>query len=135
MTGSNTMTIGFPGGLRVDADYQGHHLATDQPTDEGGDGSAPEPFVLFLASIGTCAGFYVLKFCQARDLPLDGVALKQRTVRDPETKRLVKVELEVEVPPGFPARYHGALVRAASQCAVKKAIEAPIAIETRIRVL
>jgi len=131
MTDRNTMTISFPGGLKVAADFQGHHLVTDQPKEDGGDGSGPEPFVLFLASIGACAGYYVLKFCSARDLPMEGVGVTQRMIRDPETNKLEKIALDIEVPASFPEKYRGALLRAASQCAVKKAIERPVPIETQ----
>jgi putative redox protein len=31
-------------------------------------GSAPSPFDLFMLSIGTCAGYYVLTFLQQRGL-------------------------------------------------------------------
>ncbi|HSO23567.1 MAG TPA: hypothetical protein VLT81_11690, partial [Chondromyces sp.] len=60
------MTVRFPGGARVEADYNGFEIATDQARDSGGEASAPEPFDLFLASIATCAGIYVLRFCQKR---------------------------------------------------------------------
>ena len=50
------MRIRFPGNKKVNADFDGFSLATDQPIEAGGDGSAPAPFDLFLASIGTCAG-------------------------------------------------------------------------------
>jgi hypothetical protein len=36
-----------------------------------------------------------------------------------------KVGLDIQVPPEFPEKYRDALVRAASQCAVKKHLEAP----------
>src|SRR5207248_9604830 len=58
--------ITFPGGKRVNAELDGRPIPTDQPASVGGEGTAPEPFVLFAASIGTCAGFYLLSFCQAR---------------------------------------------------------------------
>lgn len=127
------MIVTLPGGVAVHADYQGHHIATDQPRDEGGEGSAPEPFVLFLASLGTCAGYYVLKFCQARDLPTDGIRIKQTMSRDDQGK-LVAIDLGIEVPAEFPDKYHPALVRAAEQCAVKRALQDPPAVTTAIRV-
>ena len=52
------MIIDFPGGTRVDAHFRGQTLFTDQPESEGGNDSAPMPFALFLASIGTCDGIY-----------------------------------------------------------------------------
>jgi len=41
------------------------------------------------------------------------------------------VALDIQVPPGFPAKYHDALVRAADQCAVKKHLEHPPAFDVR----
>ena len=120
-----TMTVHFPGNKRVNAVYNGFEIATDQEIDSGGDGTAPEPFDLFLASLATCAGIYVLGFCQRRNIPHEGVSLKQSWERDEKTRRLTTIRIAIEVPPDFPEKYHAALVRAASQCAVKKTMEAP----------
>jgi putative redox protein len=125
------MIVTFPGGARVDAQFGAHTIKTDQPARSGGDDSAPAPFVLFLASIATCAGIYVLGFCKQRSLPTDGIRLVQRLEVDPRTGMVNKVELDIEVPPDFPEKYHEALVRAASQCAVKKHLEHPPAFDVR----
>ncbi|MGZ3447249.1 MAG: OsmC family protein [Myxococcaceae bacterium] len=118
------ITVTFPGGKRVDAEVGNHHISTDQPRLAGGDDSAPAPFSLFLASIGTCAGIYVLGFCQARGLDTTGVTLTQRAETDRETGVLRSVGIDVHVPDGFPTKYREALIRAVSNCAVKKAIAA-----------
>jgi putative redox protein len=119
--------ISFPGGVRVDAELEGEGrvVHTDQSKLSGGEGSAPEPYQLFLVSIGTCAGLYVLRFCQERDLSTDGIELVQRQEYDESGRRLAKVSLSIKVPAGFPAKYRQALVRAAGLCAVKKAIADP----------
>ena len=124
------LTITFPGGKRVNAEYDGRVLATDQSKEAGGDGSAPEPYALFLASIGTCAGIFVLGFCQARGLPTDGIRLTEAMEFD-EKHVLKKVSLRIHVPQSFPAKYHDALVRSADGCAVKKAIQAQPAFDVR----
>lgn len=128
------MTIEFPGGRRVDAHLPAAVIRTDQSKDNGGDGSAPEPYAHFLASIGTCAGIYVLGFCRSRDLPTDGIRLVQRMEWDAKGYTLERVAIDIEVPDSFPAKYHKALVRAADQCAVKRAIFSPpeFTIETRV---
>ncbi len=128
------MTISFPGGKRVDAELDGHTIRTDQPPAGGGEGSAPAPFNYFLASIGTCAGIYVLGFCQARGIPTDGIALRQRMGYDPEGHRLASVTIEIELPPSFPEKYRDAVRRAADHCAVKKAILTPPSLEVVTRV-
>ena len=119
------MEITFPGGSRVDAEFKGHVIKTDQVPKAGGEGSAPEPFSLFLASIGTCAGFYVLKFCRTRGIPTDGISLVQSHEVDPVNRSLAAVNIEIRVPPDFPEKYHDALVRAADQCPVKRKIFDP----------
>ena len=119
------MTIEFPGGDRVEAVMDGVRLVTDQ------DGSAPSPFQLFLASIGTCAGIYVSSFLRQRGLPTEGLVIRQRMVQDPASKLIGKIELTIELPPGVPERYREAVVRAAQLCTVKKHLERPPQIEVR----
>ena len=113
------MQIDFPGGNRVDARVGDLVIHTDQ------DGSAPPPFTLFLASIGTCAGIYVLSFCQHRGLSTEGIRILQRTRTNHETHMVETIEIDIEVPPDFPEKYHKALIRAADQCAVKRHLTDP----------
>jgi ribosomal protein S12 methylthiotransferase accessory factor len=122
---SKSMTVSFPGGKKVNALYGGFEILTDQAPDSGGEGSAPEPFDLFLASLATCAGIYVLGFCQKRKIPSDGIRVTQSWETEGEKKRLAKVQLTIEVPADFPDKYHSALARVASQCKVKKTVEDP----------
>jgi ribosomal protein S12 methylthiotransferase accessory factor len=119
------MIIDFPGGARVDAHFGPYTVKTDQPPTGGGEGSAPTPFAVFLASIGACAGIYVLGFCRQRGLSTDGIQIIQRTRSNPMTGMVGEVELEILVPPSFPEKYHAALIRSADQCAVKKHLEHP----------
>ncbi|MDZ4159413.1 MAG: OsmC family protein [Anaerolineaceae bacterium] len=119
------MTIDFPGGARVDAHFNGYTVKTDQPPTGGGEASAPTPFALFLASLGTCAGIYVLGFCRQRGLPVAGIQLVQRAHYNSATRMVEKIDLEIQVPAAFPERYLDALVHTASLCAVKKHLVSP----------
>lgn len=119
-----SMTITFPGGDRVEARFKGLTVATEQ------DGSAPAPFDLFLASIGTCAGYYVARFCSSRKIPLDGLHIEQHWTKDAETGLIVEVELRVHLSEAFPERYRPAVLRAVDQCSVKRHLVAPPAVRT-----
>lgn len=119
------MIIDFPGGARVDAHFGDYSVKTDQPVAAGGSGSAPAPFAVFLASIGTCAGIYVLGFCQSRNLPVDGIRIVQHMQADPATGMVARIDLEIQVPPSFPEKYLPSLIRSAEMCAVKKHLERP----------
>jgi ribosomal protein S12 methylthiotransferase accessory factor len=122
MAGEAEIVVTLPGGKRVDAQVGRHLVRTDQPVAGGGEDSAPSPYQLFLASIGTCAGIFVAGFCQKRGLPTEGIRIVER-LRAAEDGSLAGVDLDIEVPPGFPEKYHEALVRVADQCSVKKAIQ------------
>ncbi len=113
------MQIVFPGGAQVDAISGDMVITTNQ------DGSAPAPFGLFLASIGTCAGIYVLSFCTQRGIPTENIRIVQRMSSNPFTRMIDQVELDIQVPPDFPEKYKEAVIRAADQCAVKKHLENP----------
>ena len=119
------MIIDFPGGARVDAHFRGHDILTDQPAGGGGEDSAPMPFEVFLASIGTCAGIYILGFCRQRGIPTEGIRIIQRHFANPLNGMMEKIGLEIQVPPTFPRQYHEALIRSADLCKVKKTLENP----------
>lgn len=130
--------ITFPGGQKVNAEFNSRIVATDQPIEAGGEGSAPTPFEYFLASLGTCAGIYVLSFCQQRNIATEGMELTQRIEFEADEagkKRLAKVMIEIGLPPGFPEKYRNAIVKAAGLCTLKKVIMDPpdfvITVQTR----
>lgn len=119
------MLIDFPGGARVDAHFGPYTVATDQPSAGGGEGSAPTPFAVFLSSLGTCAGIYVLGFCRSRNLPVEDIRIIERIHSNPYTGLVDSVDLEIQVPPDFPDKYYSALIRSAEQCKVKQQMANP----------
>jgi ribosomal protein S12 methylthiotransferase accessory factor len=121
--------VTFPGGLRVDAEYKGHVVKTDQPVHQGGGGTASSPFDLFLVSLAACAGFYALAFCKERGIPTEKAGVVMRMEKNPETKMIGKISIELQLPAEFPERYKRAIVRAVDTCTVKAHLMKPPAIE------
>jgi ribosomal protein S12 methylthiotransferase accessory factor len=119
------MQIVFPGGKKVSALYHGFTIETDQSRAGGGDGTAPEPFDLFLASIGTCAGVFFLNFCETRNIPVNDAGLIVRSERDSETGLIGRIAIEIRLPSEFPQRYVEAVKRAVQLCTVKKHLDTP----------
>jgi len=128
------MVIDFPGGARVDSHFGPYTVPTDQPPYSGGVANAPTPFATFLASIGTCAGIYVLSFCQQRGIDAKDIRIVQSLRANPMTGMVAEVMLDIQLPPTFPEKYKTAVIRSADQCAVKKHFEHPptFAIKTSI---
>jgi ribosomal protein S12 methylthiotransferase accessory factor len=126
--------VTFPGGKRVNAEYKGFLIKTDQPVYSGGEGKAPAPIDLFIASIATCAGWYVLSFCQSRKIPMEGSFVKVRTERNPQTKRIEKIAIDIQLSSEFPEKYQNAVIKAVDLCAVKVHILNPPSFEINAKI-
>jgi putative redox protein len=119
------MEITFDGGKVVTAHSHGHKIMTDQPVDNGGGNTAPAPYDLFLASIGTCAGIYIKSFCDNRNIPTDGIKIIQSYEWNQETGLPVNIKLDIKLPSDFPEKYKASLIHVADLCKVKKTIADP----------
>lgn len=115
----------FPGNKKVYAEQNGFTIQTDQPVNGGGDGTAPSPYEMFLASIATCGGIYVKGFCDSRGISTEGVELIQDLKYDPIQQKVSEINIKISVPSDFPEKYYDALVKSVNQCAVKKTIFDP----------
>jgi len=131
---SREIKVYFPGGKRVEAEYKGFIIKTDQPVYAGGGGSAPAPFDLFLTSIATCCAVYVLFFCEKRGIPIEKASLVMKTERNPETKMIDKISIEINLPREFPEKYKEAVIRAVNTCSVKAHLQKPPAFETEAKI-
>ncbi|RKZ92066.1 MAG: osmotically inducible protein C [Candidatus Parabeggiatoa sp. nov. 1] len=129
------MTVTFGGGMKVNAHFNDFTVNTDQPKFVGGEGTAPDPFAYFLTSLATCAGFFVARFCQTRDLSTGGIQLRQFSDWNKEKGKVENIRLEIELPPSFPEKYAPALIRAVNECTVKKTLMNPpkLEITTKVR--
>jgi len=126
------MIIDFPGGQKVNASFNGFKINTDQPKESGGEGTAPDPFSLFLSSIGTCTGIYVLRFCQERKLPSEDLKLTLEAHWNETLKLVDTIELTIKTGESFPDKYKNALIKVAKLCTVKRTLETPPSINLTV---
>lgn len=119
------MEVTFDGGKVITAHINGHTLKTDQPLNSGGQNSAPSPFELFLAAIGTCAGIYVKSFCDQRNIPSEHIKIIQSTEYDKQTGLPTNIKIDIQLPADFPDKYRDAVINVAELCKVKKSIANP----------
>ncbi len=129
------MTVYAAGGKGLNARIDGIEIQTGQGGASEGEGSLPNPFQLFLASLGTCAGVYVFNFCRAREIPTEGIELKTRFHFDPLKELCTAVEIEIQLNDTFPEKYKKAVVRAANLCTVKRHLMDPpeVSVSARIK--
>jgi putative redox protein len=119
MSSAKELKVIFGDNYRIDVDYKGFVVKTDQPVRDGGDGTALSPFDYFLVSLAACAGFYALAFCRERKIPVEGLGVTMSTERGEVSKMIDKVTITVDLPPHFPEKYKFALVKAVDHCTVK----------------
>ncbi len=125
--------IRFGAGMKVIADIKGFAIESDQPAWAGGEGTVPAPFDLFLASLATCAGYYVLAFCREREIPIEDITMSMVTERGAVSKMIDKITFIVDLPPSFPEKYKFALGKAIDHCSVKVHMIKPPRFETVAR--
>ncbi len=121
------------GGLVVEARFGAFQVATDQPVEDGGTNTAPSPFDLFLASLATCAGYYVAAFCQERGLSTDGIDLKMTSDWNEKTHLVENIHIDIALPEDFPEKYRRAVIRVAGMCTVKRHLDNPPAFHITAR--
>lgn len=127
------LKVVFAGNYRVDVEYKGFTVKTDQPVREGGDGTAPSPFDVFLVSLAACAGYYALAFCKERKIPTEGLGVIMTTERGEVSKMVDKISIAVTPPAGFPEKYRDALIKSVDHCTVKAHILRPPQFEVVLR--
>lgn len=127
------MEITFGGNKKINASYNGFEIKTDQPVDSGGDGTAPAPFDLFLASLGTCAGIFAVGFLQGRGLSTEGFKINLDFDWDQDAHLIKKVGMRITLPKDFPEQYRAALIRSVELCTVKRHIANPPEFEIAVQ--
>ncbi len=129
------MTVTFGDGMKVNAHFKNFTVNTDQAKLAGGEETFPDPFSYFLSSLGTCAGFFVLRFCQTRNISTEGIRLRQSNDWNKEKGRVENIHIEIELPPSFPSKYASALIRATNECTVKRTLMNPPQLEVTTKIV
>ncbi len=127
-----TVTTKITSGKRIEASFDGFTVATDMGPSCGGEGSAPEPFDYFFASLATCSALYALNFCDARSISTEGLSVTLQAEKDQEKGLWNDITFEVKLPEDFPVKYQKAIIKAINLCTVKKHIISELHFNTKI---
>jgi len=124
--------ITFPGNKKIDAAFNNFKIKTDQAKENGGDETAPEPYDIFIASLGACAGIYAKSFCDVRKLSTDSMHLFVDVVFKEGQKLMDLVNITLTVDEHFPEKYIKPVIKAMNGCAVKNQLHPDIKFNTDV---
>jgi putative redox protein len=106
------------GGLKLLASVRDHEVATDQPERAGGEDTAPTPLELLSVSLASCIALYVHKYCAARALATDELAVEVKPIWRNDPGRIGRFDVVIHVPESIPAEHHAAIEEVALTCPV-----------------
>jgi putative redox protein len=123
------VTIQHLGNVKFSAGTRGHRILCDQPPDNGGSDAGMTPPEFLLVSLGTCAGFYAVKYLESRKLSAAGLEVRVSAEKRLQPARLEKFHIELIVRDLDPAHEAG-IQRAVNACLIKNTLLNAPAIET-----
>ena len=123
---AHEMEVRFVAGEAYEVAVRGHRLVVDQPTDAGGQDSAPTPTELFVASLATCVAFYAGRYLTRHGYGRDGLAVSVGyEMASDRPARVGGIRLTVRVPAGLPPERWAALRAVVSHCTVHNSLASP----------
>ncbi len=124
--------VTFPGNKKIDVKFDKFEIKTDQAKESGGDETAPEPFDVFISSIGACAGIYAKSFCDIRKIPTENMHIFVDVAFIEGQKLMEKLNITLYVNQQFPEKYIKAVIKTMNSCAVKKQLHPDIKTNTAV---
>ncbi len=112
---------------------RGHTVVSDQPESSGGLDTGMTPPELFLASLGTCVGYYAAEFFDARKWEGGNIEIEVSGEILPNPGRIAKISLELSVPRSLDEKHFQALLRTVSHCTIHNTLTHPPEIQIRIQ--
>jgi uncharacterized OsmC-like protein len=113
------------GGDRFDIEIGGHTITVDQPVDNGGEGTAPTPTELLVASLVSCVAFYARRYLARHGLDTVGLDVHAAYQLADRPARVASMDLQLTVPAGTPQTRLQPLLAVARHCTVHNTLKDP----------
>jgi len=116
--------IKYIGGMKFEAKNRSHSVIIDQPQASGDEDKGFTPPELFVDSLGSCIGVYVLGFCKNTGLNPNGMKITmdwEKAIDKPA--RIQKINAKIELPNANPGPRKAALLKIAESCLIHETIK------------
>ena len=129
----NEVKVKYLGNMGFQALAGEHAFKIDLPKDkEGGDlGMAPPE--VFMASLGSCIGVYITRYCQASKLNTDGMEIRLSWSLSDDKTKIKIINVKIELPNAEVGRRRDALLKVAHHCLIHNTILNPPEIKMTLK--
>ena len=119
------MTVRLIEKVKLEAECRGHRVILDQPINEGGSDAGMTPVELFIASLGSCIGYFAVVFCERRKIPAKGlnIELDWKWAEDPH--RIGSIKADITLPARLDQKEKAGLLRIVKGCTVHNTMRNP----------
>ena len=102
-----------------------HTIVSDQPVENGGHDEGMTPPELFLASLGSCAGFYAAMYLRKHKLVSEGTLVRVQAEKLKNPARMDNFRIDIEVPGGLPESHQAGVEEAVHHCLIHNTLLHP----------
>lgn len=128
----SSITVSHVAGDRFAIELGEHTLMVDQPLQDGGEGTAPTPTELFVASLASCVAHYARRYLTRHQLATEGLTVTADYQTGSGPARVTAVQVVVTVSPDVPVHRREALLAVASHCTVHNSLTHPPAVQVSL---
>ncbi len=117
-----SMSISWVNGVQLEVKVRDHCLLVDQPVQEGGNDEGSTPVEMFVASLGTCIGYFAVRFCQRHKLPMAGLKVFMEWGYAEQPHRIGSMTARVGLPTRLDTAMRERLQKVLEGCTVHNSI-------------
>ncbi len=119
------MKVAYKGGKRFMVTTRGQQLLVDQPLEEEGTDKGMTPPEVFVASLATCMGAYVLNYCKNIGINPNDMILSLEWEKASNPARIGSITVDIKLPKIKAKDRQQAIIKVAEHCLVHNTILTP----------
>ncbi len=104
---------------------RGHQIIVDQPLEQEGNDEGMTPPEIFIASLATCMGVYILNYCKNSGINPNDMTLNIKWEKASNPARIGNVKVDIKLPRYKNMEREQAIIKVAEHCLVHNTINMP----------
>ena len=116
------LSVSYDGGIGFTVAARGHRVKIDLPVNKGGRDEGITPPEAFMASLGSCIGVYVARYCENAKLDTSGMRVVMTWNLSEDKTKIVDIKAKISLPKAQVGQRAKAVLEAARRCLVHNTI-------------